>query len=111
MIWEWLGEGSIERTVEVVGVLSDDADEYGGGYTYDELPPVEQETFAAKGLTWTEVSGLRTNVRTKGSTYTITDKIDREFTGRLTSVAWKNINGCDLFEVTVNLLIPPAEPS
>lgn len=111
VLWEWLGDGGIERQIEVVPVLSEEDDEYGGGYTYDEFAPVETESFFATGLTWTEVAALRTNVRTRGSSYSITDKVGRAFTGRLTSVKWDPIDGIALWEVTARLLIPPVEPS
>jgi hypothetical protein len=109
IVWEWLGEGSIERQIEVTPVLSSGED-YAGGYTYDEFAPTEQESFKAKGLTWAQITTLRTNVRTKDSTFTAQDKLNRSFSGRLLSVRWAPIDGTEVFEVTISLLIPPEEP-
>lgn len=112
VIWEWVGEGTLERSIEVVKLLSQVNDEFAGGIAYEETEPDETEVFQAKGLTWSQVTTLRSQAKVRLSTYTLTDKIGRTFTGYITRMNWRYINGtAGLFEVTLNMLMPPTAPT
>ncbi len=111
VIWEWVGEGSLERQIEVVKLLSPNNTAHAGGIAYEEGEPDETEVFSAKGLTWAQVTAIRVAARVRLSTYTLTDKLGRTFEGYITRIGWRYINGTPaLFEVTLNLLLPPTDP-
>lgn len=111
VIWEWVGEGSLERNIEVVKLLSKLNAEHAGGIPYEESEPDETEVFTAKGLSWAEVTNIRNAVKVKLSKYSLTDKLGRSFNGYVTRLGWRYLNGSPgLFEVTLNLLLPPSDP-
>ena len=112
VIWEWVGEGSLERNIEVVKLLSAHPASFAGGIAYEETEPDETETFQAKGLSWVQVSLIRSAAKMRLSTYNLTDKLGRSFTGYITRLNWRYINGtASLWEVTLTMLMPPSEPT
>jgi hypothetical protein len=111
VIWEWLGEGEFERSVEVTPILSSNEESFGGGVVHEEYEGSERHSFSARGLTWAEVSALLAAAKVRESQQTIVDKLGRSFVGYMTKLNWRNINGTVYWEVTASLLIPPTEPS
>lgn len=110
VVWEWLGDYQLERQIEIVPLLSPNNTDHGGSVTFEEYAPTETFEFVANGLTWTEVQALITAAKVRKSTYDVTDKLGRSWTGYIKTLKPTNINGTELFEVRITLLVPPESP-
>lgn len=109
--WEWvLSSYNGERPIETDLVLSANDEDYGGGYDYDELEPIERVTLDASGMVWSEIETLSGYLRTRGHVFTATDKEGRTWEGRLTSVNAKNIDGSIHYDVQVGIKLPQTTP-
>lgn len=108
--WEWSGSGSLERSIEIVPWLSPDEDEHGGADVFEEFAPSESLSFQATGVPKADLNELKAAAKVRKSQYELTDNLGDEYTGYIGSLRWDNIRGCDRFNVTLTLLLPPEAP-
>lgn len=110
-LWVWaLDSYSCEKQIETDLLLSDNDENYGGGYDYDELEPIRRVTLTCSGMTFDEFMELEENMLTRGETYEAPDNEGRTWTGRLTSVGGKNIVGSIYYDVTISIKLPQTTP-
>lgn len=101
--WEWIASSSVQKNLIVRKTASRVAGSYGPTYVADVEPPDETNTFEAVNLTAAERSALLTVMRTRGSTYTLTDNAGTSWSGRPVSFSTRRIKGCNLYEASLTL--------
>lgn len=70
-LWEWEPDFNVQKGLQVFNTRKDPTTgAYGPEFIYDEVPPVENVTLKAHGMTLTEVLALRTKILTPGGSDT-----------------------------------------
>lgn len=108
--WRYTGEFSIEGSIETEQLLSEDDEEFAGGYDYEETEPEETWTFTARGLIWSQVNTLLTKARKRLEVWDITAD-GNSWSGLRKSFSGRRIQGTERWEVTLTLKAPATVPS
>lgn len=108
--WEWkiVGEES-SKSIALPSVLPPNATIYGGRYVYDDEEPVTRYTFRGIGVPKTQVDIIRTSFRLRKTKYNLTDKLGDEHSGYVTGYRFENIDGCDRYNVDLEMTIVTTE--
>lgn len=105
-LWEYRGSTTLRKQLGVFHTRPDPTTgAYGPTFVYDDTPPEEVVTIAARGMDRTEVDAEKTKVRTRGTNqiYALAD--GQSVTGLPYSIADVEIAGTGLYEVTVELRV------
>lgn len=110
LVWEWLGGGSLERSIDFAPVLSSSDSNYGGGYVFEEFEPAIVRTFRAESMPGATLDTLITACSARKATYTLTDSRGVNHTGYVVSLSWTPIRGSTHFQVDLSLRKAPTVP-
>lgn len=107
VLWEWVGEGELKFSTEVVPVIG------GGAFTFrGEFSPVESGSWEARGVTQSWCEDLKTHLKSNAGQYTLTDKHGLTTSGEVETFrwGWRELNGTALLVARIDMVIPPPPP-
>lgn len=102
-IWEWVGEITISKSLDVQQCLPADPGSYGPQVIYDRKKPDTIKTFRAHGVARSEWEPWQTAAGEPFGSLELTDNTGATHEGLIASLAIRSIPGTVLADVEVGL--------